>query len=65
MEGLRTRDYSIAIKLSEDETLVLSDGLNRFSKNGSTEFEDQAEQRILWDIEAVLEKELAATLSTD
>ena len=37
---------------------------SRFN-NGSSDFEDQAEQRVLWDLEAMLEKALVAPLRAD
>jgi hypothetical protein len=49
----------VSLDLSNDEALVLLDWLRRFNQNASSEFEDQAEQRVLWDIEAMLESALA------
>lgn len=49
----------VLLQLNDDEALVLIDWLFRFNENGNyTFFEDQAEQRILWDMEALLEKEI-------
>jgi hypothetical protein len=45
---------SVEIALSNDEALVLFEWLARFNAE-EREFEDQAEQRVLWDLEAVLE----------
>ena len=47
------------ITLTKDEALVLFEFLTRF-KNGHHDeiFEDQAEQRVLWDIECILEQQL-------
>lgn len=53
---------SIRIELTEDEALVLFEWLFRFGKSGRPDFEDQAEQRALWNLEAVLEKNLEAVL---
>lgn len=47
------------IEISKDEALVLYDFLYRANQNESIVFEDRAEQRVLWDLEAELEKQLA------
>ncbi|OGY75798.1 MAG: hypothetical protein A2445_00315 [Candidatus Jacksonbacteria bacterium RIFOXYC2_FULL_44_29] len=44
---------------NQSEALILSDFLSRFNQLKSFDgfkFEDQAEQRVLWDIECCLEK---------
>lgn len=51
---------TITINLSTDEAIVLSEFLKRFSENDSLTIEDQAEQRVLWDIECLLEKEIVS-----
>ena len=43
------------VELTEDEALVLFEWLSRVDESGSALFEDQAEQRALWDLIAVLE----------
>lgn len=49
----------ILLQLSNEEGLVLLNWLFRFNENDNTIFfEDQAEERVLWDIEAVLEKNM-------
>jgi hypothetical protein len=53
---------AVAIQLSPDEALVLFDWLSRFNESGDATFRDQAEQRVLWDIEAALESNLVAPL---
>jgi len=55
----------ISIKLSGDEALVLFDWLARFNKNNNTDLTDQAEQRVLWDIESSLESVLVQVFSED
>ena len=61
----------VVIELSEDEALVLDSWLSRFNsqelEDGHVriELEDQAEQRVLWDIECMLERQLAAPLAAD
>jgi len=50
----------IAIELSKDEALVFFEFLGRISKKQFKRlFEDQADQRVLWNIEANLEKQLS------
>lgn len=44
------------IELSDDEVLVFHDWLHRLNESGDATFEDQAEQRCLWDLEASLER---------
>lgn len=46
------------LELSREEALVFFDWLTRFNKTDEAKFEDQAEQRVLWDIEAMLESVL-------
>ncbi len=52
----------ITVELTEDEALVLLDYLTRSSKSGREGVEDQAAQRALWNLEAVLEKALPAVV---
>ena len=51
-------DPKVIIELTTEEALVLHDWLARFNKTGKPEFEDQAEQRVLWDVESTLESAL-------
>ncbi|WP_394751091.1 hypothetical protein [Spongiimicrobium salis] len=56
----------VNIGLTKDEAIVLFEILGRF--NGPEEFnqiKDQSEQRVLWNIEAVLEKELSEPFLED
>jgi hypothetical protein len=54
----------VELRLSGDEALVLHDWLSRFNES-DPHFDDQAEQRVLWNLEALLEKYLAAPLAPD
>jgi hypothetical protein len=56
---------SIALQLSQDEALVLFEFLSRFSDKGELRVEDQAEERVLWDVCCLLEKCLAQPLRPD
>ena len=56
----------INIQLTKDEAIVLFEFLGRFNERDRNElFEDQAEQRVLWDIECILEKRLAEPFRAD
>lgn len=55
----------IPVELTEDEALVLFDFLARTNKSDQREIADEAEQRALWNLEAVLEKALVAPLDPD
>ncbi len=55
----------ILIELSEDEVLVLFEWLHRINDDPLVEFEDQAEQRAAWDLEAALESANPALFGGD
>ena len=56
----------LSIELSRNEALVFFEFLTRFNKKDWPEiFEDQAEQRVLWDIEAILQKVLVEPFNPD
>lgn len=50
----------ISLELSSDEALIFFAWLHRFNQSDPKALEDQAEQRVLWDIESMLESALAA-----
>ena len=56
---------SVTIELTSDEALVLYDWLTRFNQQAETACADQAEERVLFDLEAMLEKALAASVQSD
>lgn len=59
-------DQKINIELTKEEAIVLFEFLCRFNESDdSSRFEDQAEQRVLWDIECILEKELSEPFRAD
>ncbi|SDZ31930.1 hypothetical protein SAMN04487866_1411 [Thermoactinomyces sp. DSM 45891] len=58
------KESKITIGLSPEEAIVFYDWICRFNEEEYTEFEDQAEQRVLWDIESILESKLAAPLNS-
>jgi hypothetical protein len=53
----------VTIKLNADEALTLFDALSRFETTGRLDIQDQAEQRVLWDILANLESQLASPMA--
>jgi hypothetical protein len=59
------RSKGVKIELTSDEALVLYDWLTRFNQRADTDFADQAEERVLFDLEAMLEKALVAPLQSD
>jgi hypothetical protein len=59
------RSKRVKIELTSDQALVLYDWLARFNQRADTDFSDQAEERILFDLEAMLEKALVAPLQSD
>jgi hypothetical protein len=63
----RTGTGPIAIYLTPDEALVLAAFLNRGEHAGNNygTIEDQAELRVLWDLDAILEMWLIPTLLPD
>ena len=48
----------VEIKLTKDEALVLFDFMSRFSNEDKLSIQDQSEERALWNLTCVLEKEL-------
>jgi hypothetical protein len=48
-------ESKVSIELTSDEVLVLFEWLHRINEDQGTIFEDQAEQRVAWDLEAALE----------
>ncbi len=54
------------LELTKNEALVLFEFLGRFNENDRKElFEDQAEERIMWDLECLLEKQLSEPFRKD
>ncbi|UOQ98628.1 hypothetical protein MUN81_03840 [Hymenobacter sp. 5317J-9] len=54
------------LNLSKDEALVLFEFLHRINSTDQPElFEDQAEQRALWNVECLLEKQLPELLQAN
>ena len=58
-------DEKINIELSKDEGLVLLEFLSRFSNDEEFRIVDQSEERVLWNIQAELEKLLIPPFQAD
>jgi hypothetical protein len=59
-------EESISIMLSKNEAIVLFEFLSRLNEEKVSKlFVDQAEERVLWDIVATLEKQLPEPLSSN
>jgi hypothetical protein len=48
----------VTLELSQEQALVFFEWLTKFNASEGRRFEDQAEERVLWDIEAMLESSL-------
>lgn len=56
----------VELSLSKDEAIVFFDWLARFNQAGRKEsIEDQAEERVLWDLQALLETTLEEPFNRD
>jgi hypothetical protein len=56
----------IYIELTKEEAIVLFEFLCRINENENLNtFDDLAEQRVLWDIECILEKQLSEPFRAD
>ena len=55
----------LSVELSDDAALVLFDFLSRVNRAYAAIMEDQAEARVLWDIEADLERALDVVVARD
>lgn len=56
---------NISITLSRDEAIVLLEWLARFNQERNPAFVDQAEERALYDLEALLERQIPETFRAD
>jgi hypothetical protein len=58
-------EQPITLRLSSDQALVLFDWLSRFNDATNLRFDHAAEQRVLWDVEAMLESQLLVPLDPE
>ena len=60
------KNRNIALEFSEDEAIVFLEWLHNFNEQERpTLFQDQSEERILFDLEAELEKVVSATFKSN
>lgn len=65
MEAIKA-NKGVPLNLSNDEALVLLEWLSKFNEEEHPLlFQDQAEQRVLFDLEAELEKVVSGTFEED
>jgi hypothetical protein len=63
---MQQQQGDVTIRITKNEALVLFAYLSRLNEQTSTkDFEHQADQIVLWNIEAVLEAELPEVLQHD
>jgi DNA primase len=56
----------ILLELTKEEAIVLLDWLSRFNEDEKPDlFKDQAEERVLWDMEASIEKIISETFDNN
>jgi len=56
----------VNIELTKEEAIVLFEFLSRFNENDNlSRLEDQSEQRVLWNVECILEKQLSEPFRAD
>ena len=56
---------TMTISLSSDHMLVLYELVARLNTDEHLQYADQAEQRVLWDLECELERKVTAVLAPD
>jgi hypothetical protein len=56
---------NVTVSFTTDEALVLSEWLDQRTTHDDFPFEHQAEQRVIWNLTAVLERALAAPFTSD
>ena len=63
---MEKENNTLHLELTKNEALVLFEFLSRFNETDRKElFADQAEKRIMWDLEAMLEKQLSEPFRKD
>lgn len=58
-------DEKVIVELTPDEALVVFEFLSRYSEQHTLQIVDQSEQRVLWNMQCLLEKVLVAPLRSD
>lgn len=65
IEMKNTKDDEICIRLTKEEAIVLFEFVSRFSEDRKLTIEDQAEERVLWDLCCTLESNLVEPLTPE
>ncbi|HEV7843130.1 MAG TPA: hypothetical protein VGO69_05500, partial [Pyrinomonadaceae bacterium] len=58
-------EEAITIKLTRAEAIVLFELLSRFSEEERLQIKDSSEEKVLWNIQCLLEKTLSEPLQAD
>ena len=62
---IKEKNKKILMEFSKEESIVFFSWLNYFNENSENMFQDQSEQRILWNLESSLEKIILDVFSDD
>ncbi|MDY6024793.1 hypothetical protein [Bergeyella zoohelcum] len=62
---IKEKNKKILMEFSKEESIVFFSWLNYFNENSENMFQDQSEQRVLWDLESSLEKIILDVFSDD
>ncbi len=61
----KQKENKVVLELTKEESIVLLDWLSRINESENADlFQDQAEERILWDMEASIEKVINETFES-
>lgn len=60
-----SKDDEVCIRLNKEEAIVLFEFVSRFSEGKKLTIEDQAEERVLWDLCCTLESNLVDPLTPE
>jgi len=60
-----TQTPTVQLSLSREAAIVLFEFLSRYTDTGQLSIADQAEQRVLWDLCAMMESQLNEPISPD
>jgi len=62
----KQKENKVVLELTKEESIVLLDWLSRMNEGENADlFQDQAEERVLWDMEALIEKAISETFESN
>jgi DNA primase len=62
----KQKENKVVLELTKEESIVLLDWLSRINEGENADlFQDQAEERVLWDMEASIEKVISETFESN